>query len=120
MDLQHIYGGDLALSATGNLATATGLAQTNQTVARFIMTNPGDDSFNPDFGLGAGALVGETNAASKIEALILKGLKTLNIIDQTRPMSASVTFTEDGTTTARVAYFAAATGTAQNQTLVLG
>lgn len=69
------YGGDLALTATGDLLkvvdSATSTAATYERLARIILTNPRlldgygnplgrpDDLFNPTFGSGARALVGE-------------------------------------------------------------
>lgn len=79
------WGGDLALTATGDLLkvvdTPTSVAATTQRLARIILTNPTlldgygnpigrpDDIFNPQFGSGARALIGEAITPQLISAM---------------------------------------------------
>ena len=90
-DLSHTWGQDLVLSPAGNYEVSSGLSLTNQTIARFILTNPGDDPFNPTWGLGARKLIGQREAAAKLKTLILQGLATLDVVDQSVRPQVEVT-----------------------------
>lgn len=89
------YGGDLALTPTGDLLkvvdTPGNPAATIQVLTRIILTNPmltnsagqnvarPDDLFNPWFGSGVRALVGEPvtpNLVGSIQARILKAISS--------------------------------------------
>jgi len=110
VDLFHYYGGDLQLSPTGGLALASGASLTDQTVVRFVLTNPGDDPFNPTWGLGAAKMVGQVEAVVQVQALVLAGLKTLSIIDQTQPITVSASLDDVGDLNVSMQYIDAGTG----------
>ena len=114
-----IAGKLIVTPCTRDLAQATGANLTYQYVVRFLMTNPGADRFNPTFGLGIGQMVGEVSAVTKTQTLILRGLKTLNTIDQTQPITANV-YMDDNTLTADIAYTDASTGQAISGTIPIG
>jgi hypothetical protein len=118
MDIYHDYGNDFELSPTGNLETVDGSLLTSQTVVRYILTNPGDDSFTPTFGLGAARYIGKPSAPAQTQALITGGLKTLDVVDQTQPTLVNVYF-DDGTLTAQVSYTNAQSDEVVTQTLGL-
>lgn len=81
-DLNHYFGGDLSLSATGDLLKADGTVQGQQRVLRRLLTNPatldsngnvtvpGDYIFHPTYGAGLPRMVGDTLNIPKIRALI--------------------------------------------------
>jgi hypothetical protein len=119
LDLYHEYGSDLSLSATGNFETATDAVLTSQTVERFLLTNPGDDPFDLTFGLGIGQMIGEPAAVQKTQALILQGLKTLDVVDQTQPITANVYFDSEGDLNASITYTDAVTSLSIAQTLAV-
>ena len=51
-DINHLWGNDLAFSATGDLATADVPTLTQQRVLRRLLTNPGDYIWELDYGAG--------------------------------------------------------------------
>jgi hypothetical protein len=116
-DLYHYFGSDLEVSPTGGLATATGSTLTDQTVIRYLLTNPGDDPFNPTFGLGASQMIGEPEAAAKVKALIIGGMKTLSVVDQTQPIIVNVYAEDTNTLTAVITYTDSVSGSALTQTV---
>lgn len=118
-DLFHNYGEDVQASPTGDLARATGSALTEQYVGRFLLTNPGDDPFNPTWGLGIAKYIGSPQAAAQIQALILKGMRTINVVDQTQSITANVSGDDLGNLSAFIQYTDATTGIPVNQTLPL-
>src|ERR1700739_2948205 len=69
-DLSHLWGSDLQVSPTGDLALATGTALTQQRILRRLLTNPGDYIWQLDYGAGLPRFVGTPGAAAGIQAVI--------------------------------------------------
>lgn len=81
-DLNHFFGGDLSLSATGDLAKVDGSNQGMQRVLRRLLTNPaaidsngnvmvaGDYIFHPTYGAGLPRMVGDTVDVANIRGLV--------------------------------------------------
>ena len=81
-DLNHFFGGDLSLSATGDIAKVDGSNQGMQRVLRRLLTNPaaldssgnvtvaGDYIFHPNYGAGLPRMVGDTVNIAKIKGVI--------------------------------------------------
>lgn len=85
MDIAHTYGTDLQIAPPGDYSTVSDPTTiANQVLARFILTNPGDDIFNPAFGLGAKKIIGKANAIELIKAVVKDGLSTLDIVDHSQ------------------------------------
>jgi len=61
-DLHHLWGTDLAISPTGDLATADTPLVTQQRVLRRLLTNPGDEIWSLDYGAGLARFVGVPGA----------------------------------------------------------
>jgi hypothetical protein len=69
-DLDHTFGGDLSISASGDLLTADSLALSQERVLRRLLTNLGDYLWQPGYGGGLPAKVGQTEDVPGITALI--------------------------------------------------
>ena len=69
-DLSHLWGNDLALSPTGDLAMADAPGLTQQRVLRRLLTNPGDYIWALGYGAGLANFVGQPGAAAAIRAAI--------------------------------------------------
>jgi hypothetical protein len=69
-DLAHVFGQDLQLSATGDLARVNRATRTDQRVLRRLLTNPGGYMFHANYGAGLPAKVGENLDIAKLRALI--------------------------------------------------
>lgn len=108
-DLTHTWGEDLKLSPTGNLALSSGSDWGTTAVVRMLMTNPGDDEFNPDFGGGIRAFIGSTASNQQIQASILKSMRSLAAVDQTVPVSV-VVVSDAGTRFVKIKYVDSASG----------
>lgn len=72
-DFQLQPNGDLVLAIDTNGATPA----TQQRLYRLLTTNPGDDLFNPQYGAGLPALVGQPTTAASIAQLRAKILSAL-------------------------------------------
>jgi phage baseplate assembly protein W len=69
-DLWHYIGGDLDVSATGDVRQVEGLDQTSQRLLRRLLTNPGDYIWHPNYGAGLGRLIGTLVNVRAITGLI--------------------------------------------------
>ena len=69
-DISHYWGSDIAVSAVGDLAPASGTLRGQQRVLRRLLTNPGDYEFHPDYGAGLPSYVGSVATPDEITALI--------------------------------------------------
>jgi hypothetical protein len=69
-DLDHDFGGDLALGPTGDLATVTGTVLGQQRVLRRLLTNAGDYIWHLAYGAGLPAVIGTPVDAVTIEGMV--------------------------------------------------
>jgi hypothetical protein len=69
-DLFHVWGDDLAVGSTGDLAVSTGSDTVSQRVCRRLLTNPGDYLWNLDYGGGLAQFVGTPANSAGIEAVV--------------------------------------------------
>ena len=101
-DFSLPWGGDLSLSPTAGLALVDGAALTEQRLVRRLLTNPGDDPWNPGYGAGLGRFVGLPVNAPALSALI----SDQGLLEETVASVTSVTVTQDrlGTVSATIVY----------------
>jgi phage baseplate assembly protein W len=69
-DVFHVWGTDLAIGASGDLALASGMVLGQQRVLRRLLTNPGDYIWQPDYGAGLARFVGSPANKTQIMAVI--------------------------------------------------
>ena len=69
-DLSHLWGTDLSVGPTGDLALAAGPLRGQQRVLRRLLTNPGDYIWQPGYGAGLGQFVGRPGVEAQIRAII--------------------------------------------------
>lgn len=69
-DIDHWAGGDLGVSATGDLGKVDGEVRTQQRIVRRLVTNPGEYVFHPEYGAGLPAKIGQTADLPALRALI--------------------------------------------------
>lgn len=69
-DVAHVWGSDLTIGSTGDLATASGSTLGQQRVLRRLLTNPGDYIWDLVYGAGLSQFVGRPANALQIEAVI--------------------------------------------------
>lgn len=69
-DLAHYWGNDLSAAASGDLLSVQTTMRGQQRVLRRLLTNPGDDMFNPTYGAGLAKYVGSTASPGAVAALI--------------------------------------------------
>lgn len=69
-DLNHTWGGDIALSPTGDLGRASGALRSQQRVLRRLMTAPREYLWEPAYGAGIPQRIGQNLDLEKIRTTI--------------------------------------------------
>jgi phage baseplate assembly protein W len=69
-DAALLWGGDLSVGPTGDLALVDGTTLGQQRVLRRLLTNPGDYIWHLDYGAGLAQFVGQTANVAAINATI--------------------------------------------------
>lgn len=119
-DLSHTYGSDFELSSTGGLLLLVdGGTLLEQRLDRRIFTNPKDDNWSPDYGLGAPQYIGLPASSDRIKARILKNMRAEADVDLSQPINVVVTTSDTGLTTADIQYTIKATQQSWQQTVTL-
>ena len=95
-DLHHYPGGDLCISASGDLLAADGSTETDQRILRRLITNPGDYLWQPDYGGGLPAMVGELAAPATAQAVITGQMLMEEGVAADPPPEVSVRATSEG------------------------
>ena len=112
-DLSHLWGNDLAFSATGDLATFDTPEITQQRVLRRLLTNPGDYIWSLPYGAGLANFVGQPGAAAAIRAAIRGQIFKEAAVAQTPEPVIELRPDPDGSLYVQVRYADAQTGTTQ-------
>ncbi len=95
-DLNLWVGDDLAASATGDLATATGDLRTNQAIVRRLITPKGSYMFHPDYGAGLPQMIGDTVNIPAITGEIRSQIRMEEGVAQTPEPRIDVKPIQDG------------------------
>ena len=85
-DVAWLYGGDLQVSETGDLAAISGVDLTNQQIIRLTFTTATGYLQHPTYGVGAPSRIGKlmnTNEIDSIQAAIMSGLRSIPTIAKT-------------------------------------
>jgi phage baseplate assembly protein W len=69
-DINHTFGGDLAVAVSGDLATVSGSALGQQRVLRRLLTNAGDYIWQLTYGAGLPSMIGAPVDAAAISGLV--------------------------------------------------
>ena len=125
MDLAHYYGGDLALSPSGDLSVATTELTGVQRCYRRLLTNPslsdgagnviatGDYLAQQNYGAGVGRLVGSPADEQTTQSLISGQMQLEAAVSQNPAPAVQVTPTFDGMSAA-IRYVDASTSLPQS------
>lgn len=103
-DLWHDMGGDLSLTASGDLRLADGADATRQRVLRRLLTNSGGYIWHGSYGAGLARFVGAAGAALRIAATIRRQLRLERGVGQVPAPAVDVAADALGTVTATVRY----------------
>jgi phage baseplate assembly protein W len=119
-DISHIFGSDISLGPTGDLAFVSVPAVTLQRLLRRLLTNPGAYFWNVDYGSGLPAMVGTPANLQAITAIVRSQLSKESAVSQSPAPTVSVGTDNNGTVSLSIAYADAATGQTQVLSVPLG
>jgi phage baseplate assembly protein W len=115
-DVSQLWGSDLSLSPTGDLALASGSMLGQQRVLRRLLTNPGEYIWQPGYGGGLAQFIGEPANALQIRAVIRSQIFKEAAVAQTpEPVIDVVSSSGDGSVYVHIRYVDSGSG--QTQTL---
>jgi hypothetical protein len=109
-DLSLIFGGDLAVGPTGDLAISDASALAEQRVLRRLLTNAGDYIWELTYGAGLGQFVGKPGATAAIAAVTRTQMLQESAVAASPAPVISTTAATDGTVTLSIQYTDAKTG----------
>jgi hypothetical protein len=118
-DLSHVFGSDLTLGPTGDLAVVSGPQEGLQRVLRRLLTNPGGYIWNLTYGAGLPAKVGQPVDANAIQAIIQTQMLLEPAVAKNPLPIVTVSTDNLGTVYAAVTYADADTGQTQVLTVPL-
>lgn len=111
-DLAHIFGSDLSISPTGDLASVSGSTYGQQRVIRRLLTNPGDYIWKLNYGAGLPAMIGSPASSTSIKGLVQGQIFLESAVAQMPAPSISIA--TDGTTVSlSIAYSDSGDGSTQ-------
>lgn len=109
-DASHVFGSDLSVGPTGDLALSSGTAYGQERVLRRLLTNPGDEIWLLDYGAGLPGMVGQPTNARRIQAIARSQMLQEQAVARTPAPTVDVTVQNTGVVTASVRYADANTG----------
>ncbi|NHN93625.1 phage tail protein [Acetobacter sicerae] len=111
--LSHTFGSDLDLDASGGLAVVDGATESQQSIMRRLFTNPGAYLWHLDYGAGLPQAIGRSITAAEIQGVVSAQMLEEDGVDQSQPVSTSVTGDAIGNYDCTITYTDAVTGTVQ-------
>ena len=116
-DVSHTFGQDLTISPAGDIALSNGPALGLQRVLRRLLTNAGEYIWQPTYGAGLPAAVGQVANVPRIKAVIRAQMLQENAVARTPAPVITVKQLPNNTILAQVQYVDAESGTMQTVNL---
>lgn len=112
-DISHLWGNDLSIGATGDLALSSGDGLTQQRVLRRLLTSPGDYIWQLNYGAGLPGMVGQPEQVAATQAIIRSQIfNEVTVATSPEPV-ISVTGSQAGEVAANIQYVDAQSGGTQ-------
>ena len=109
-DLSHLWGNDLAWSATGDLAMSDTPALTEQRILRRLLTTQVEYIWQLDYGASLASFVGQAGAALAIQAAVRGQLSKEAAVAQAPSPVIDITQDPSGSLYVNIRYADAASG----------
>jgi hypothetical protein len=117
-DIDHIFGGDLSVTASGDLAAVSGSALGQQRVLRRLLTNAGDYIWKLTYGAGLPSVIGMPVDAAAIAGLVRSQIFLESAVAQT-PTPAVDVQAENSIVSLQITYTDAIDTTTQSVAVVM-
>lgn len=102
-DIWHNWGGDLSWSATGDLLSVDGTEKGKQRVLRRLLTAPMDYIWDPEYGAGFPAQIGQVTQKDELEAIARSQMFLEDAVAQD-PLPVVTSEGRNGTVVIRIQY----------------
>ncbi|MGE4482005.1 hypothetical protein [Acidocella sp.] len=109
-DLSLLFGDDLSIGPTGDLAVAEAQDLTQQRVLRRLLTNPSDYVWHLSYGAGLGQFVGRPGVPDLVSGVIRTQMQLETQVVQSPAPSVVCNVSDDGTVMVSISYVDAVTG----------
>jgi hypothetical protein len=116
-DVLSVFGGDLAISATGDLQTVEGDSLTRQRIILRMLTNQGDYLWHLDYGAGLGGYVGSPDTLQGILSVARAQIHLEASVAKSPPPSITASVQSNNTVLLSVLYSGESSG--QTSTLTV-
>lgn len=103
-DLALVFGNDLTVDATGDLATVDGTEEGVERVLRRLLTNQAEYVWNPTYGAGLPQFIGDPVNASRIQAVIRRQMLLEAIVASNPPPVITVSARQDNSVFVDIKY----------------
>lgn len=104
-DAALLWGGDMAASATGDIAVVVGDVLGQQRLLRRLLTNPGDYLWQPNYGAGLAQFVGLPANIPAIKAAIRSQVFMESNVARAPEPKINVQITADGGVFVQILYY---------------
>jgi len=109
-DLALLFGGDLAVGPTGDIALVDNADLTQQRVIRRLLTNAGDYIWQLGYGAGLAQFVGQPGAPAVIAGVVRAQMLREAAVSTKPAPSVAVDAADDGSVNLTIKYADAQTG----------
>ncbi len=109
-DLNSPWGGDLQISATGDLALIDGLGRSEQRIIRRLFTNLGAYIWHPEYGASIPDRIGTNIDTNLFQAVVYSQIMLEDSVSPATPPTVTVTAQSPDTVTCLIVYTAASDG----------
>lgn len=119
-DLALMFGGDLLIGATGDLALVGSSQWTEQRILRRLLTNTGDYIWNLGYGAGLGQYIGAPLSAQNLSASVRNQIFQETSITRDPDPVVKITDSRDGSVFLMINYASAISGTSHVVNFTIG
>lgn len=112
-DAASVWGGDLAISAGGDVALTNGAPLSEQRVLRRLLTNSAAYLWHLDYGAGLGAYVGTTATINTIGGVVRAQMRLEQSVSQATPPTVATQGLSPGCIGVSISYLLAPDNTTQ-------
>lgn len=119
-DISHLYGNDLTVDATGDIATSEGSQLGQERVIRRLLTSPSDYLWHATYGAGLARFIGQPVAGHRIGAVTRSQMFKETAVQRNPAPVITVQVDPGGTVTESIKYVDADTGSTVTLTLPIG
>ncbi len=109
-DISHVWGSDLTLAASGDLALAYGVEGGRQRVLRRLLTALGNDIWHLDYGCGLPEMLGNPADPLSIEGIVRQQMALESAVAADPEPSVAVATDNAGGVLLSISYTDAGTG----------